>query len=1076
MLLVGPSGAGKSVLLWRAARDLIPAARVLRVKRVQDEDDARALSRHVHLLRPNGISPVVVVADDLGRPHMTDWPRAAQLLREIPSALLLGAARAEDFSPNLLVGATRVIEPTLDPLLADALAARLREQDIALRMEPEEAFDRSEGLLMEYVALLTTGQRLRQVLATQVIALQDPSRRTQREAARLVTTAHTLGLTLRADSLGSVLAEGPGMGQVAEVGDALGVLRDEHIATRDGDTWRGLHELRSKTISELLHENPPPRVGSTLARVAALIDPAYAGWMLRRVAESHADCVAEVVTDLAKSLETAGASAGELAAFLEGAERADNALYVSATLPILERQRPPHLPIDQLAFLIYPQRNQGLGFDEIGVTQFDQAVRRIKHLAEQLPLRHDYANTLRAACSALEIESFRNIVDNAEPLDVVRVLEAGHPHLHVPADLVRALIARSSAPSDPWTATAWSRLIAACAAHLSPSETMEILGSPSARVRTICAADPSILDATVDEAAASVSVTRLLPSNLEEERPLLLPWDIPKADTHDALNESTVACIARLKDACPELQRFEIATVTASGDPYRLRDIEPGHKNMLRARFPERASVRQAVGYQAALRRATSSDTWTEVVGIQVAAAADLATAARELPLRFKPHDHARRRIAWRARIDDVRDRLGALRPSPIPPRSEVATAQALDDSADRSQDETTSVLRAVLNALDSSCPADNRKTPTVLGSAIALREAADKIDHARVASQTRIQGWGAVFPDDLSDALRRSADLAAALHRRPALARLVRAQNPLESAVEIWTTIRDEEQAQAGEVLSGLLAPVPQVTHELVEDPAPASWGLDSRSWVVMTPPHALDETLALLETLDDSAREQVGPHLVVLCVADDAPPTAAAIDPASPSGESQRVSLGFGFQLGSRPSASPLPLPPEMVRGWSHAAGVPLLEPAASPAEIALQLVGRSHEAARRRMRRLPDPAAANRGTPPETWAGARGPGPSRPRVYGSAQSDAAISLLKRHVASEEQGAASAYLSEVVLRPVTGAAIDPPAQELLGALAVLHLDGLADAGPEGGGAEAPDRATENTSRGRKDSGTGSV
>jgi energy-coupling factor transporter ATP-binding protein EcfA2 len=1050
VLLVGPSGAGKSVLLWRAARDLIPAARVLRVRRVQDDDDARALSRHVGLLRPSSASPVMVVADDLGRPHMTGWPRAAALLREIPSALLLGAARAEDFSPDLLVGATRVIEPTLDTLLADALAARLREQDIALRMDPEEAFERSEGLLMEYAALLTTGQRLRQVLATQVLALQAPSRRIQREAARLVTMAHTLGLTLSADSLGSVLADRPDMAHVAEVGDALGVLRGEHIAVRDGDTWRGLHELRSKTISELLHENPPPRVGSTLARVAALIDPVYAGWMLRRVAELHPDCVGEVVTALAKSLDLSGASAGVLAAFLEGAERADNALYSRATLPILDRERPASTPLETVATMVYSHHNQDVSFDEIGVPQYDRMVRGIRHLADQLPLRSDYADTLRAACSALDAEGVRSVLDSAEPLDAIRVLEAGYPHLRVPAVLVRSLIARVPAPTDVWTATIWSRFVAACIPHLSSAETIETLGPPAVRVSTICAADPSILDAVIQADAASVKVMRLLPLDQEQEPPPLLPWDISRAGAKDALNESTVACLTRLRDACPELQRFEIRTVTGSGEPYRLRDFEPGHKDMLRARFPERFSVRQAVGYQAALRRATSSDTWTELIADQICVAADLAEAAQALPLRFKPHDNARRRAAWHAQLDTVRKRLGGMRPPPIPAGSEPATAHALDDQADRSEDETTRVLRAVLDALDSSCPGNGRKPQPALGSAIALREAADKIDRARIISRTRVQGRGSVLPDDLGEALRRCADLAAALHRRPTLVRLVRAKDPLDSATEIWTTVRDEEQAQAAEVLSGLLAPVPQTTHVLVEDPDPASWGLDSRSWIIMAPLHELDETLALLETLDDSAREQIGPHLVVLCVADDA--TAAVAEPVSSPGESQRVSLGFGFQLSSRSSASALPLTPDTAREWSRAAGVPILESEASPTEVSLQLVRRSHEAARRRMRRLPDPVTANNGAPSDARAGAPGPVPSQPPDYGSSQFDAAIALLERHVATEEEGTASVYLSEVVLRPATGVPIDSAAQELLGALAVLHLAGLADAAPDDG------------------------
>ena len=64
----------------------------------------------------------------------------------------------------------------------------------------------------------------------------------------------------------------------------------------DGDSWQGLHELRSATISELLHNSPPPRLGNTLARVAGLIDPGHAGWMIRRVAERHPECVMEVVS------------------------------------------------------------------------------------------------------------------------------------------------------------------------------------------------------------------------------------------------------------------------------------------------------------------------------------------------------------------------------------------------------------------------------------------------------------------------------------------------------------------------------------------------------------------------------------------------------------------------------------------------------------------------------------------------------------------------------------------------------------------------------------------------------------
>lgn len=1046
ILLVGPSGAGKSVLLWRAARDLIPAARVLRVNRVEDEGDARALARHVRLLRPSETSPVMVVADDLGRPHTTGWTHAAALLREIPSVLLLGAVRAEDFSPALLVGSTRVVEPELNALLAAALGERMREQGIPLRMDPDEAFQRSEALLMEFIALLTTGQRLRQVLATQLAGLQAPDRRIQREAARLVTAAHTLGLTLSADRLGSALADGGDVTELARVGDALGVLRDEHIAVSDGDSWRGLHELRSKTISELLHDNPPPRIGNTFARVAALIHSQHAGWMLRRVAELHPKCVEEVVEALGHSLNTYSASAGDLATFLEGAERADNALYAQATLPILERARPSGLPLEILGTFVYPQRNQNLSFDEIGLKQFDTSVRRIKDLVNQLPARSDYDTTLQAACAGIDTERLRSILADADLLDVIRVLEAGHPHLNVPTDLVRSLFKRLPTPHDVWTAITWSRLAAVCHSHLSPAETIEILGPLGDRVGLICAADQSILDAVVDEDTASACVTRLLPLDLDEVPLPLLPWDLPQADRKDVLNESTVACLTRLADACPELQRFKITTVTASGAPYRLRDFEPGYKEMLRARFPERAAVRQAVGYQAALRRATSSQTWTEVVTAQISVAADMATAARELPLRFKPHDNQRRRLAWRSQVADVRSRLGALQPPPIPARSGTASAHALDDE-DRAEDQTTRVLRTALDALDNASPDDETNPQGLLAIAIALREAAGKIDQARRTTRTFVQGRGPVLPNDLSDAMRSSADLAIALHRRPGLARLIRATDPLPSASEIWKKVTDEDQSESAAILQKLLEPMPEATYELVEDPNPASWALNSQSWVVMAPTNVFDETLALLETLDDAAREQLGPHLVVLCAFDAVRPFTADTPAVPSAGSDQRVFLGFGYRLSSSAARTALPISPDAAAEWAQAAGLHVLDHCTSPVTLAEQLVNRSQEAARRRMRRLPSPVTV-RGDQYLSGVSAEAQGPNTAQLKSreSADVQAALSLLQQHVEAEEEGTVSTYLAEVMLRPVTGLPLDTKAEELMGAMAVLHLERLCD------------------------------
>jgi hypothetical protein len=257
--------------------------------------------------------------------------------------------------------------------------------------------------------------------------------------------------------------------------------------------------------------------------------------------------------------------------------------------------------------------------------------------------------------------------------------------------------------------------------------------------------------------------------------------------------------------------------------------------------------------------------------------------------------------------------------------------------------------------------------------------------------------------------------------------------------------------------VLRNLLQPVPEATYGLVEDPNPASWALDSRTLVVMAPAHVLDETLALLETLDDPAREQLGPHLVVLCVSDDVRPVTVDSQTASPSSPDQRVSLGFGYQLSSTSARSALLIPPDAARDWSQAAGLRRLDHTTSPGTVADQLVRRSHEAARRRMRSLPEPAPAHSDDQQLSGITTDDPGPNsnQSRTRESAEVEAALALLQEHVAAEEEGTVSVYLSEVMLRPVTGLALDVQAEELMGAMAVLHIDRLRDAAIE----EAADR-----------------
>ncbi|MDR3360927.1 MAG: hypothetical protein LBO20_09885, partial [Bifidobacteriaceae bacterium] len=384
-VIVGPSGSGKSVLLWRASRDAILGARVVRVARVATDADARLLVRHVELLCATATSPVVVAADNLGRPSTSAWPGAVAALREIPHVFVIGAAREEDFNPRLLSGSTRVIRPLLDRSTAELIAERVELAGITARMSPVEAFERSDGLLMEFLSLLREGKHLEQVLALQATELAASGRETQRGAARLVLSAHALGLSLTPRMLGDALADIAGSSSA--VGDALLTLKDEHVVLDNGEAWTGLHELRSQTLTALLHQAPPPTLGDTLRVVAQLLPADEAGWLLRRCAERFPQAVISVADAVAAHVRAPGRATSGVAELLEGAERADSVSYAATCLPIIRRLGPSGVSPVSIAGWLYGIRNQDAALDPIGSAAFDHAATRMTQIARALPPR-----------------------------------------------------------------------------------------------------------------------------------------------------------------------------------------------------------------------------------------------------------------------------------------------------------------------------------------------------------------------------------------------------------------------------------------------------------------------------------------------------------------------------------------------------------------------------------------------------------------------------------------------------------------------------------------------------------------
>ena len=1031
VLIVGPSGSGKSVLLWRAARDLVPGARILRILRVRDDSDARLLDRYVRLLQPSPTSPVLVVADDLGRPQTAAWQQAASLLKASPSVFLLGAARAEDYSPALLVGPTRVVEPKLDPDLAARISERVIQEGFVTAMSSHEAFALADGLLMEFLALLTTGRRLRQVLARQVAELALPDRATQREAARLIAAAHTLGLSLGASRLGRLLAADSSVKATALVGDALAVLRNEHIAVMEDASWRGLHELRSTVITELLHESPPPELGATLSRVALAIDCEQAGWMLRRVAETYPSCLSSVVASLCETFNREeGLGASDLASLFEGAERADNALYAVQVLPELEGARPQGVALEHFALFAYHHRNHG-GIQRMGLEAFDRMVDRLEAVGLSIPSREDRDTTLAMVASQVGPSRLRDSLEDADVLTIIRLLEAGGTRLTVSREFLEGVAGRLPEPRDVWEATVWSRLIAASALHLAPTELADVFGDVLVRATRVSAVDECILSVTVDKSEHAVDVSRLLPIDVDKEDIPAMPWDPPRPEGTDVLNDVTVAHLARLKDACPELLRFRIRTVLASGEPYVVRGHEPGYKDMLRERFPERRLVRRSIGSLAAIRRATSSKTWTDVLEAQVAS--DLLAAATALPLRLKKPDNARRRSEWERLLQDARRRLGGIHPPPMRAGPATAGPQADLDNEDRNQDVVSSALGRALDALDGACP-ESGLDPNLLGLAMSLQSAGDALEHARDSNRAVPHGLGDVLPLQLVDALRANAGLASALHRQRGLAAKIDGLHPLASVDEIVSEVVGRESSWGFSCIRERLIGVNGALVFAVADPKPPFWTVGTLGWVVLATLTACDLVTTELNSITYEDRQRLG-RVVVLGVLGEFPEGALDIGVlADPP-----VFAGFGFQLSSDQELPPLVLPPDDAQAWALAAGLQESNRSGKASSALRALVARSHQAARSRLRQLEGPPSQE-----DVRSGdGLGPTSSDPEVSLDAEYSLVLRELEEQVVAEERGTANVFLAEVVHRPVTGAPIDGVAMDLLSKLAFLSLLG---------------------------------
>lgn len=959
VVISGPSGSGKSALLWRCARLIEAGPRLLRVLRVDSPQDAVLLERHVLRAKPSAQCRIVVCVDDLGRARMAAWPQARDRLLELPGVSIMAAGRREDLTPALTRGAA-LVDAALTATAAAQVYQAVQASGIPLVMAREEAIDRADGLLMEFLALATTGRRLREVLAEQVKALADPQRRLDRKVLRVVCGAHALGFEVPADTLPTALGQDPDV--LEEVFDRL---VGEHLVTgTDASGWKGLHDLRTEVLLDLLHTTAQPTLASTYAAAITALAPAARPAALRRAAVRVAktttrnldalnasdrlirihyalrplsQCLTEQLQHISTGSSGTDSDLGaQVAGLLEAADRIDSVAHVYAALPLIEEARPPGQ--DAATLLWIASMSAQIDLD---LPQFEP----VRALGKRLPARTE--DTAHAAGQALGADALLSLVRSMRLAAAVRLCEAAEGLIAISAEQAGAGY-RQHVPALPDPPGSGSVMDADLRAQLTASlavlaglrgaDVATVFGDTAQRAADAVASDPfgCRVEVTFPPLAAlgqeggrlnrpwtfntdQACTVRAVAYARPDGAPVPESAYEPEPGGDPASEHGQVIVLARrLFDACPEADRVDAELWHAHNRPRLVAGVSDAVKSLRAGAAPRTRATSRNVALQAAAFEAADSGTWSERCRAQAVLATDLLALLSKIPARLRPKDAVPARQEWITRVERAHRDAAALPARPVDPAPPLAAAEALamdyraakqdadlikapkEDTAKRALAVITSSLMQIANAQGS--------TQALRGAGSRLWDCIPNLERAIDQGAPVLSGIGDTLPPDLVTAVADAARVLSAADEPPVAAALRRGTQDtgrLGAAVdESMQAILDASLQALTAVLDHLGIPVAQSASLADEDPL-APW-LD-RQLAISVPLEHWPATLDAVRGWTHEERQAAG----VRC--------RIALAPVE---EGEVLPMGIGLTG----YGQPLPLLEERLGGLAKALGAPL------------------------------------------------------------------------------------------------------------------------------------------------------
>ena len=662
--------------------------------------------------------------------------------------MLLGACREEDYRPGMAVGRTTIVDPTLDRRLAEGIGAALANRNVQTVVDIAEAFEASEGLLMEFLSMLLTGRRLKQVVEDQVAARLSEDRRTEREILRYVATAHSAGVAIPAELLESLL---PGH----DLTPALAVLKREHlVVAEDGNRWLGLHELRSEVARDYLHQFPPPAAATTVRRLVEHLSVDDACRIIEVYARLDADLVpaAEAVSGMLRSSDIHAGDATRLVASLA---MADAFRHARTCLEVIEDRRPRSLDPRTALLFAYSHRFGEVSLGALTATRPSSA--QLTEMAAALPRRPP---SLRDAClQGLSAEAVLDIAWRGTADEAAAWLESLEDSGAAPTVSAADWTHFSGAPLD-----AGARLSATLRSLAAPDDIerlYEVFGTLDDRVQRVAADLPDCIGAeTKDEPDGRVVSLRLL---------------VPEDDA--ALHDRSVQTCRVILDLCPEADIAEVIVVTPGGDRYSVGGVEDGHKRLPRANLPRVTQTSGNGNFLRAARLLLASHYWTQPLRALANASRQLLTFREDAAAwLINPNHNAGRRRRAVTLIDSL---VAELAGQPGEPVGED------DGGVGSKAREAVSEALAVVRDIAAAESVDDRQM-VALGA--RCRTAVKRLTAARLADLPTLSTAGDPLPDAVDEMLMLLADVLL-VH---AEGREVPFKPPRRSGSESWVDVGD--------------------------------------------------------------------------------------------------------------------------------------------------------------------------------------------------------------------------------------------------------------------------------------------